>query len=271
MRIMIDSLIGLMLVAVVVAVVMLHHERRAGERSVAEVQNALQRLHDQAAYHSALQSAMAGHDTLLVHMHEAWFGEDLPTNELVSDDRPWLDLAPPGDLGVHPPDPIATGSKQAGFWYNPTTGVFRARVSPVGSEAETLALYNRVNGTSLEAFEQIPDPARRPVAHEPGTTPARQYASMANLTWSEPEPPAAEKTERAFAPLIDPVQKNELIETRKDLAKHRDAPADDVQPKAQTNKPDAKAEDASAEATTAADPADEALADVPAPRPTLGK
>ncbi|MFN3167465.1 MAG: hypothetical protein ACE37H_10425 [Phycisphaeraceae bacterium] len=268
MRIMIDSLIGLMLVAVVVAVVMLHHERRAGEQSVAEVQNALQRLHDQAAYHSALQSAMAGQETLLVHMHDAWFGQDVPVNELVSEDRPWIDLAPPGDAGVHPPDPIATDPKQAGFWYNPTTGVFRARVAPAGSEAETLALYNRVNGTSLEAFEQIPDPARRPIAHEPGTTPARQYASMANLTWSEPDPPAAEKTERAFAPLIDPVQKNELIETRKDLAKHREPSADDIANATQAGKTH---EQAGGEPAEPGDRADEALADAPPPRPTLEK
>jgi hypothetical protein len=97
---------------------------------------------------------------------------------------------------------------------------------------------------------------------------------MANLTWSEPQPPATEKTERAFAPLIDPVQKNELIETRRDLARHRDTPADDAQPQAQaaqTNKPDTHAGQAAADVSAADDTSGETLADAPAPRPTLDK
>lgn len=186
MRIVIDIMIGLMVVGVVAGGLYLYNNREQSERDVESVRVALQQLQEQAAYHRTVQSAMADRDVLLVHLHAEWFGEDVPTNLLLTEGRPWIDLAPPGDLGQHPPDPVVYGETQAGFWYNPTTGIFRARVSPATSEAQTLALYNEVNGSALPAFEQIPDPSRQPLAHILGTTPAKQYASMANKTWSEP-------------------------------------------------------------------------------------
>jgi hypothetical protein len=185
MRIVIDIMIALMLIAVVAGGLYLYNSEAQGERKAESVRFALQQLQEQAAYHTTVQSAMAGHDVLLVHLHEQWFGEDVPANALVQGDRPWIDLAPPGDLGEHPPDPVVYNEQQAGFWYNPTTGTFRARVSPASSEAQTLALYNEVNGTALEAFDVIPDTSRKPLAHAPGQTPVKQYATMANKTWSE--------------------------------------------------------------------------------------
>lgn len=186
MRIVIDIMIGLMLIAVVAGGLYLYNSNTHGEEQAQTVRAALQRLQKQAAYHTTVQSAVAGQEVLLVHLHREWFGEDVPTNVLLDGDRPWIDLAPPGDLGAHPPDPIISNENQAGFWYNPTTGTFRARVSPAASEALTLALYNEVNGTALPEFDTIPDTTRQPMAHVLGQTPARQYASMANKTWSEP-------------------------------------------------------------------------------------
>lgn len=207
MRIVIDIMIGLMLVAVVAGGLYLYNTEANDQREVASVRAALQQFQEQAAYHTTVQSAMAGRDVLLVHLHREWFGEDVPTNGLLKGDRPWIDLAPPGDLGLHPPDPVASSEDQAGFWYNPTTGTFRARVSPAASEALTLELYNEVNGSSLPAFDVIPDTSRQPLAHTPGQTPAKQYASMANKTWSEvavPEP--ALETDLLTAPAVDPSQ-----------------------------------------------------------------
>ena len=186
MRIVIDIMIGLMVVSTIAGGVYLYTSRAQEETQVQAVRTALVQLEKQADYNRTVQSAMAGRDVLLVHIHEQWFGEDVPANVLLDSDRPWIDLAPPGDLGEHPPDPVASKESQAGFWYNPTTGVFRARVLPAASEAQTLALYNQINGTALPGFEQIPDSSRQPLAHVPGTTPAKQYASMANKTWSEP-------------------------------------------------------------------------------------
>ena len=219
MRRVIDIMIALMVIAVVAGGVYLYTHRASSERQVHAVQGALQQLQEQAAYHTAVQSAMAGQDVLLVHLHKQWFGEDVPLNSLLSDDRPWIDLAPPGDLGEHPPDPVATSSAQAGFWYNPTTGVFRARVMPATSEAQTLALYNEVNGTALPGFEVIPDMSRQPMAHTPGQIPSRQYASMANKTWSQPAKPKALETD-----LIE-AQVNQQLEQRQAEQAHEVSPA----------------------------------------------
>ncbi len=186
MRIVIDIMIGLMLVAVVAGGLYLYNSRQHRARQAEAVRGALQQLQEQAAYHTAVESAMAGRDVLLVHLHREWFGEHVPTNVLLEGDRPWIDLAPPGDLGEHPPDPVVSSELQAGFWYNPTTGTFRARVAPASSEALTLALYNDINGSALSGFDVIPDTSRQPLAHVLGQTPARQYAAMANKTWSEP-------------------------------------------------------------------------------------
>jgi|GEM_PF-2007251 len=209
MRVLIDILIGLMVIAVVAGGVVLYHSQRQDEQDIVAVQQALGRLSEQAAYHNAVQSAMAGHDTLLVHMSESWFGDKLPLNVLVSEGHPWIDLAPPGDLGTHPPDPVITSQTQAGFWYNPTLGIFRARVTPGLNEVETLSLYNQINDTSLEVFEQIPDPARTPIAHVPGTTPAQQYATMANRTWSETRDPAQKDEALYKLPEPDPAAQAE--------------------------------------------------------------
>ncbi|GIW74332.1 MAG: hypothetical protein KatS3mg103_0854 [Phycisphaerales bacterium] len=89
----------------------------------------------------------------------AWFGDDPPRNHLLSGDRPWVEIAPPEDADRdHPADPVAfdldvePGTKAASFWYNPYRGVVRARVPPQINDAQTLALYNRVNGVLLTSL-----------------------------------------------------------------------------------------------------------------------
>jgi len=82
----------------------------------------------------------------------AWFGNDPPRNHLLTGDRPWVEIAAAQDADRdHPADPVAFDleAKAASFWYNPYRGVVRARVAPQINEAETLALYNRVNGVFL--------------------------------------------------------------------------------------------------------------------------
>ncbi|XAM01675.1 hypothetical protein OT109_09800 [Phycisphaeraceae bacterium D3-23] len=179
MRLVIDSLIVVMVLGVIGGVLYLNRQEEKGEQETATVIDSLNRLYKQTKHHAAIDTAIAGRETVVVQVMPGWFHGDLPTNILVGEDQPWIDLAPPGDEGVHPPDPIVTGPEQAGFWYNPTTGVFRARVLPQLSERETLELYNQLNGTTLDAFEEAPDPARAPLAYTPGVTPTTSYASPA--------------------------------------------------------------------------------------------
>jgi hypothetical protein len=71
----------------------------------------------------------------------------------VSPERPWIDLAAPDESELeHPVLKMTAGSGLAGFWYNPHLGVIRARVPVMVSDAESLELYNRVNGTRLASI-----------------------------------------------------------------------------------------------------------------------
>ncbi len=46
---------------------------------------------------------------------------------------------------THPSNKVLIASSAGAFWYNPTNGLVRARVTSQGSNAATLAFYNDVN------------------------------------------------------------------------------------------------------------------------------
>ncbi len=169
MRLVIDSMIGLMLVGIVVGVMLYHRQETVALDEVQSVHQSLADLHEAATLHRVLGAEGDARGGYLRIVKPAWFGERMPINVLLGRDHPWIDVAPPGDLAEHPPDPVADSSEQAGFWYNPARGIFRARVLRQVSERDTLALYNRVNSCALRSIlpHPDPDPARRPVALAP--------------------------------------------------------------------------------------------------------
>ncbi len=80
-----------------------------------------------------------------------WFVEDPPINPMVPIDRPWLEIAGAGEESLmDPPLRQTVTSEIASYWYNPATGVVRARVGPRISDRSALRLYNQVNGTGLK-------------------------------------------------------------------------------------------------------------------------
>lgn len=83
----------------------------------------------------------------------AWFGGELPKNTLLSDDRPWLEIAPVEHAHLEHPRPIFDASgHDAAFWYNPARGIVRARVPMMPTDKHTLDAYNRINSTSLDSL-----------------------------------------------------------------------------------------------------------------------
>lgn len=177
MKLVIESLAALMVVIALGAVVVIHRAGTVDSTKEAFVQESLARLAERTAYHAAMAAAEAETDAdlkravRLQQIDPQWFGGDLPLNVLLEGDRPWIDVAPAGDLRDHPPDPIARTLEQAGFWYNPTLGIFRARVAPQLTDAAEIELYNRLNHSELEDLVFDPDPLRSPLAHEmPGQT-----------------------------------------------------------------------------------------------------
>ena len=58
-------------------------------------------------------------------------------------------VAVPGLL--HPANKLMQPGVAGAYWYNATTGAFRARVKSLGDDAETTAFYDLVNGVSTAA------------------------------------------------------------------------------------------------------------------------
>ena len=167
MRLTLNILIPMMAVGLVTGVIVYDRAQRHGDRTYLAVQRDLTRLRGQAAYHGALRDVAVSRAGFPWAIDEEWFaGESLPANTLVPGQQNWLDIAPPGDMFEHPPDPIAFEPSQGGFWYNPNLGVLRARVPWEHSPARALDAYNRVNGTSLKQLPPSGNTKRRPRVHK---------------------------------------------------------------------------------------------------------
>jgi len=193
MRLMIDTLIALMLAAILGGLVW-HH--RAQARDVSQMQTvhrALARLSEAIVYHGALIAKDDGQAGFPKTIAPAWFGEQLPVNVIVPGRQPWIDVAPTGDHGDHPPDPVITRGDQAGFWYNPNRGIIRARVIAQFSQRETLELYNTLNGTALKLLPTSEDLQRmpEPLKFDPVVTAQDETSSS-----PDPEAPATDNTAR---------------------------------------------------------------------------
>ncbi len=88
-----------------------------------------------------------------------WFaGAALPVNpfDTTFEDSVYYDTADNAGK-VHPTVKHIDSASLKTFWYNPLNGRFRARVAEQGTDAETLELYNVVNGSRLTDISQIVD------------------------------------------------------------------------------------------------------------------
>lgn len=91
-------------------------------------------------------------------IEQSWFRE-LPRNELVSSEHPWMEIATEQEAALrHPPVRMMVNHTLAGLWYNPYQGVVRARVPIQVSDQAALTLYNRVNGTNLSSLLEAETP-----------------------------------------------------------------------------------------------------------------
>ena len=163
MRIVIDSLIALMLVLLLGGMLVHYRNEQTKILKYQQVHSALATLQEQALYRGAMAEVDSAEPRRFpTEISPKWFDNRMPVNLMVPPGQPWLDVAPPNDKNDHPPDPVITRPDQAGFWYNPNRGIFRARVTPQFTDSETLDLYNELNGTSLSWLPHEIDPALKP-------------------------------------------------------------------------------------------------------------
>jgi hypothetical protein len=197
MRLLIDSLIALMLLAVLGGVLVYHRHQEESAVEHQKVHRALADLQEAALLKGAMGDVETNDVGFPLDVMPVWFNGALPINSAVPERQPWLDIAPEGDKSDHPPDPVIRGGKQAGFWYNPNRGLFRARVTPQFTEEDTLELYNQLNNCNLRELprkDAAPRFAPRPAgsvlaAKDASESPAAGTASRPS-TLRDPSPTA---------------------------------------------------------------------------------
>lgn len=161
MRLVIDTLIAVMLAAVLAAVILHYRQEQKQLVQYRVVFQSMSRVYEMAVYRGALGEATVNAHGYPQEISAAWFPEGLPSNTIVPGRQPWIDFAPPGDMSDHPPDPVVTRPEQAGFWYNPNRGIIRARVSQQFTDSGTLELYNAVNTAFLTRWPAASEMALR--------------------------------------------------------------------------------------------------------------
>ena len=176
------SFIGLLVIAGLVALLGMQRAEREEQDRLAELHRNLDALEHVTQEHADLRNARAYGPRPTYPYPDApdarWFRAGLPTN-IYTPGQPWVDMAPPGDLGTHPPDPVIYRPDQPGLWFNPNLGVYRARVRPTRGRTNIDA-YNTLNRVALDRLPTDTDPARATVALHRGADPL--------VPWVEDEP-----------------------------------------------------------------------------------
>ncbi len=153
MRLVHDSLVALMLTAILGGVVYYNRANRETERTLELAHSEVRRLHSQIMLQGALETTELTQRGYPATVKPEWFHGNVPLNPLLPPGHPWLEVAPASQQKLrHPPKAVAARSSAAQYWYNPYTGDVRARV-PVGiSDAAALKQYNRINDSSLTSL-----------------------------------------------------------------------------------------------------------------------
>ena len=155
----------LLVIAALVGGVLVHLRRsRDQEQMVQQAAAEVMRMETEVRYRSATRSADLNTRGWPVTIDPKWFTESRPPmNLLVSQSRPWVEVAGPDQAGLlHPRARVAVEESLAAFWYNPYQGIVRARVPVMMSDEHTVEVYNRVNSCFIPSIfwheKAIPTP-----------------------------------------------------------------------------------------------------------------
>ena len=150
MRLIIDSLLALMLVGVLAGVGLHYRHERQVEQQLSATRAEVRRFQAQIMLQAALEKVPLSQRGYPATIDIKWFGGNLPTNLLLGPAYPWVEIASETERDrLHPIRRMATNRKLAQFWYNPNTGVVRARVPDRVSDATALRLYNQINDSHV--------------------------------------------------------------------------------------------------------------------------
>ncbi len=150
MRLVLDSLVALMLVAVLAGVTLHYRHQRVREEMVVATRSEIRRFQAQLMVQAALEKVPLTQRGYPVSAEPAWFAGNLPANLLLDSSYPWVEIAGHSERDrLHPARRMATSRSLAQFWYNPYKGVVRGRVPDSVSDATALRLYNLINDSNV--------------------------------------------------------------------------------------------------------------------------
>jgi len=166
MRLLIDSLVAVMLAALLASIILSNRAEVDQAQDIETARLDLHRLQREVYLQAALGHVPLTDNGFPITVDPEWFETGLPKNPLLGPDHPWLEVASASQRDLkHPPDRMAADRSTAKFWYNPQQGIVRARVSSDLSEREALSLYNSVNGCNLPNLFAEEAPAAPQGAH----------------------------------------------------------------------------------------------------------
>ncbi len=172
MRFVLNLLILLMLTGLLAGAVYLYQQDHERERNIEQTRDQVRRIEQQIKLQGTLGDLGLTDRGYPATLDPDWFDPGLPLNALLSAAHPWVEIAHEDQAALsHPLDPVARYRSQAQFWYNPYTGIIRARVPAMPSDRSTLELYNRVNGSRLTSLFDMT--TERETLFEPVNPPRR--------------------------------------------------------------------------------------------------
>ena len=169
MRIVLNTLALVLIAAIAAGAVWQHRTRQEEQSRIDSARTSVRLLQRTVTVQSGLGTAEVNGRGWPVTIDPQWFQGAAPWNELVTRDRPWVEVAPPEHAELeHPLVRMTINRDVAAFWYNPGNGIVRARAPVTVSDRLATELYNTVNGTALKSiFEDAgPPPTARANASE---------------------------------------------------------------------------------------------------------
>ncbi|MHC4976965.1 MAG: hypothetical protein ACYTF7_10230 [Planctomycetota bacterium] len=160
MRFIFNAMVLLLIAGMVVGGVWFVREQRADEERLLSTLGNVQELQRVVAVQAGLKQVEVNGRGWPMTIDPEWFKANLPRNLVVSQDRPWLEVAPPEHADyLHPTVRMTISDDVAGFWYNPGNGIIRARTPVTVSDRLATEMYNSINATTLKSIFEDTTPA----------------------------------------------------------------------------------------------------------------
>lgn len=149
-----DIALLVLLIGLGAAVVWWQQEKREEQAKLDKTTADTQRLEREVRFRAATKTGELNARGWPVTVDPAWFELDPPQNLVVSEDRPWVEIASEEEAGLlHPLVRLTLDEHKAAFWYNPYQGVIRARVPVSMTDEQATAMYNAVNRVSISSIQ----------------------------------------------------------------------------------------------------------------------